>query len=35
MPAGSLQGQAGWGFGEMDLVGGIPARGRGLEAGGL
>ena len=28
---GSVQGQAGWGFGQPGLVGGVPAHGRGLE----
>ena len=28
--AGSAQGQAGWGFGQADLVEGVPAHGRGV-----
>jgi len=30
---GSIQGQAGWGFEQPGLVGGVPAYGRGLELG--
>ena len=32
---GSIQGQAGWGFEQPGLVGGIPAYSRGLERDGL
>ena len=28
---GGVQGQAGWGFGQPGLVGGVPAHGKGLE----
>ena len=32
---GGAQGQAGWGLGRPDLVGDVPAHGRGLELDGL
>ena len=32
---GGVQGQAGWGFEQPGLVGGVPAHARGLELGGL
>ena len=32
---GSIQGQAGWGFEQPGLEGGVPAYSRGLELGGL
>ena len=32
---GSIQGQAGWGFEQPGLEGGVPAYSRGLEPGGL